>query len=244
MNQFTLAKSGLVITLIIFFSSFSVAAKRNSATRSIDIAGLVVNAQNLAPIESAKIYDSEDHLLGSSDKNGYYHIQLNYAKSGELYFAVKIVKNGFKDFVQHEHWGDLGDTKSIMYFGLKESGSRASSFSSFGDTHTGNNDLSYDNVSRHFDKVRKEKDFNDKLAHAKAGNEDVLVQIDNIFYITDKTGWIKLNSDKDLVVIDDQQVLSADKLNAAIKRSAIKWMTPLDGKKAQFGVYTKNATRK
>jgi hypothetical protein len=239
MNRFIVAKSRLLITLIIIFSAFSFASKKKVGIRNIDLAGLVVNAQTLSPIESAKIYDSDGKLLGTTDKNGYYNVRISYGKSGEMYFKVKIVKEGFHDFVQNEHWGDLGDTRKIMYFGLKASHSNVSSFSTFGDSGSNSNDLSYDGVISHFDKVKAQKDFNDKLENVKAGNEDVLVQIDGSFYIVDNSGWIKLNTDKDLVSVDDRQMLTADKLNSSIKRKDVKWMTPLDKKGAKFAIYTR-----
>lgn len=239
MNRFIIAKSGLLIALIIIFSSFSFASKKKAGIRNIDLAGLVVSAQTLSPIESAKIYDSDGNLLGATDKNGYYNVRISYGKSGEMYFKMKIVKEGFHDFVQNEHWGDLGDTKKIMYFGLKPSHSKISSFSAFGDSGSNSNDLSYDGVISHFDKVKAQKEFNNKLENAKAGNENVLLQIDGSFYIVDNSGWIKLNADDDLISINDKQMLTADKLNSTIKRKDVRWMTPLDKKEAKFAIYTK-----
>jgi hypothetical protein len=55
----------------------------------------------------------------------------------------------------------------------------------------------------------------------------------------DSNGWIALNSDKDLVSIDNKQVVSADKLNSIVKRKNIKGMTPVDSKDAKFLIRTK-----
>jgi hypothetical protein len=234
MNKSSTKKSILIIALIFAFSSAF------SSKRTINLAGLIFNAQTLAPIEAANIYDYDGKLLGATDKNGYYQIKISYTRSGELDFKLKVVKEGFHDILQHEHWGNLSNgSKNIMYFGLRDTRSKGESLSSLIDPRMNNNDLSYENVLKGFDKVKSQKSFNDKLANAKAGNENVLIQIDGEFYIVDSTGWIKLNSDKDLVSIDDTKVISADKLNSTIKRKDVTWMTPVDSKEAKFAIHTK-----
>lgn len=240
MNKLITAKLTAVILLVILSLSVSYASIRNADARNIGLAGLVVNAQTLSPIESAKIYDTENNLLGTTNKNGYYNITIKYNKSGEIYFKLKIVKEGFKAFVQNEHWGNLTDgTKHIMYFGLRAFNSDAETFATFANS-SNNSDLGYDNVFANFHKVKEQKEFNDKLANAKAGNQNVLITIDGKFYMVDSSGWIQIDSDKDLISIDGKQVLAADKLNATIKRKDIKGMTPIEGKGAKFAVYTKS----
>ena len=240
MSKHILVKSSLIIAIILSLSSFSLVLAENFNKRSINLAGLVVDGGTLLPVEGAKIYDAQGNALGTTDKNGYYNITINYTKSGEMYFQVKIVKQGFQRFVQHEHWGNLGDTKNIMYFGLKALHSNIKSFATFADGPLNNDALGYDNVLHQFSKVKEQKAFNDKLSNAKSGNEDVFVRIDDQLYIADNTGWIHINSEKDLISINDQQMLTADKLNSRIKRKDIKGMTPLDKKEAKFAVYTKS----
>lgn len=240
-NKLITSKLATVIILLIFSFSTSFASVRHFDARNIQLAGLVVNAQTLAPVESAKIYDEENNELGTTDKNGYYKITISYTKSGELDFKLKIIKQGFKTFLQHEHWGNLSDnTSHIMYFGLTTANSNAETFATFANS-SNNNDLSYDNVSANFSKVREQSEFNSKLKNAKAGNENVFIQVDGKFYIVDSSGWIQVNSASDLVSVNNEQVLKADHLNAAIKRKDIKWMTPLDSKEAKFAIYTKGA---
>jgi hypothetical protein len=232
-------RSALIIAFIISSFSVAFATKTNSTDRTIELAGLVVNAKDLSPVEAAKIYDADNNLLGSTDKNGYYHIHFGYSKTGELYFKLKIVKDGFQSFTQSEHWGNLNDPKNVMYFGLRANHAAAGSFASFADNRSSVSDLSYSNVLNHFSKVRGEKEFNDQLADAKAGNEKVLVLISGKFYIVDNNGWIQINSDKDAILINDKQVLVADQLNANIKRKDVKWMSPVDSKQAKFAIHTR-----
>jgi hypothetical protein len=232
MNRYFLMRPLAIIAFIIPLFSFTA-----KADRTIELAGLVVNAKDLSPIAGAELYGSNGKSLGTTDEKGYYDIKFNYAKSGELYFKLKIVKKGFQSLTQNEHWGKLGDTKGILYFGLKESGSSAKSFSSLADGNT--NDLGYNSVLKGFDKVKKDRDFDHKLESARAGNENVLVQVDGKYYIVDSNGWIELHSDKDLVSIDNKRVVQADKLNTTIKRKDIKGMTPIDSKEVKFLISTK-----
>jgi hypothetical protein len=236
MNKLTLTKTASVFIMMLFIFSSSFAS--NNITRTIDIAGIVFNVQTLAPVEGAQIYNADGKLLGATDKNGYYNVRIAYTKTGEMYFGLKIEKKGFQTIHQNEHWGDLASAQNVMYFGLKPSHSGGKSFSGFADN--GRSDLSYTNVAAHFGKVKEQVDFNGKLDHAKAENDDVLIRIDGKLYIVDSSGWIKIDSDKDLILINDDQVLTADKLNATIKRKDIKWMSPIDSKKAKFAIHTKS----
>jgi len=88
-------------------------------------------------------------------------------------------------------------------------------------------------------KNKYDKLVNSELSAAKAGNQDVLVKVDNKFYMVDETGWIVISSDKDSILINKKQLVIADQLNGTIKRKDIKWMTPLNAKNTKFAVYTK-----
>jgi hypothetical protein len=235
MNKNMLTRTALILTFLVLFCSFSPSVL---SVRTIHLAGLIIDAADLSPVKSAQIYDAENHLLGSSDEKGYYNIAIAYAKTGEMIFSLKIKKQGFQNFTQNEHWGNLADPENIMYFGLKRSHTASRSFSAFADGPI-KGPLSYETVAEHFGKVKKQKVFNDKLAAAKAGNQDVLVRVDNQFYIVDENGWILINSDKDLISINDKKLISADKLNSTIKRSSVKGMSPVDKKDAKFVIYTR-----
>ncbi len=227
----------MVIVFAVSTFSLSLAAKKHSAIRNINLAGLIVNAQTLAPVEAAEIYDDSNKLLGATDKNGYYKVVIAYAKTGAIKFSLKIKKKGYQTFSQHENWADFtGGASAAMYFGLRELNSKASSFTDFGDK----NNLSYDNVLAGFSKVSAQKEFNDKLAAAKAGNENVLIHIDDKYYVVASSGWIGIKSDKDTIVLNDKTILLANELNSAVKRSSIKWMTPLPPKGEKVAIHTKN----
>ncbi|MBD1385240.1 hypothetical protein IDJ75_08105 [Mucilaginibacter rigui] len=238
MKTLTAAKLILTIAFTVLLSTLSFVSAKTPEVRDINIAGLVFNSETLSPIDSAAIYDSGNNILGTTDKNGYFKITIRYNNPGEIYFGLRVVKHGFQKFIRREHWGNLsGNISTIMYFGLNSSANKA--FSSSPNSIANSNDLSYDNVLRNFDKVKEEKTFNDKLAKAKADNQDVFIPIDNQFYLVNNTGWIKLTSETDLVAIDKKNTIAANKLNTVIKRSSIKWMTPVSGKAEKFAVHTK-----
>jgi hypothetical protein len=105
-------------------------ANKTPAGRNIALAGLVANANTLLPVDSANIYDGENNMLGTTDKNGYFKVSIKYMMSGNIHFKLKIIKQGYQAFLQREHWGDLsGNIKNILYFGLKESKSKFKPFS-------------------------------------------------------------------------------------------------------------------
>lgn len=239
MNKFLILRFSLVALLSILTVTQLFAKKRDGITRNINIAGLVVDSKTMQPIESAEIYGTNEQLLGKTDAKGYYYITLNFSADGEMKFKLKISKKGYNNIIQSEHWGNLSNgIKALMYFGLDKTGTSASnSFSKL--VNNSVTDLGYGNVLKNFDSVKTGKTFDDKLSEAKAGNQDVLIKIDNKLYIIDKTGWIAISSAKDSILINKKQLIIADQLNSTIKRKDIKSMTPLNAKNTRFAIYTK-----
>lgn len=234
-------KSGLIMLLLMFVSVFSATAIKTPNLRVISIAGLVVNAQTLSPIQSAKLYDSAEHLLGQTDKNGYFNIVINYVKTGAINFKLKIIKQNYYVFLQHENWADIhANTKNIMYFGLQEnSDNKAKLFSSFSNTSLNSSDLSFQNVYGNFSKVREQREFDNKLEKAKVDNENVYLEVESNYYIVDQNGWIKISSGNDLISVDKKHIVKANQLNSFIKRKNVKGMTPLDSDEAKFEIRTR-----
>jgi len=237
MNKFLITKLSFVAILLFFTPALLLASTHNRMTRNIDIAGLVVDSKTLLPIEGADIFGADEKLLGKTDVRGYFKISLSFMADGEMKFKLKIIKKGYNNIMQSEHWGNLpGNTKALMYFGL-DKGSGSNSFSKLVNKAIG--DLDYHNTLEHFDEVKIARTFDNKLSAAKAGNQGVLVKVDDKFYIVDETGWIAITSDKDSILINKKQLVIADKINGIVKRKNIKWMTPLDAKNTKLAIYTK-----
>jgi len=237
MNKFLITKLSFVAILLFFTPALLLASTHNRMTRNINIAGLVVDSKTLLPIEAAGIYWTDETLLGKTDVRGYFKISLSFMADGEMRFKLKIIKKGYNNIMQSEHWGNLpGDTKALMYFGL-DKGSGSNSFSKLVNKVIG--DLDYHITLEHFDQVKIARTFDNKLSAAKAGNQDVLVKVDDKPYIVNETGWIAISSDKDSILINKKQLVIADKINGIVKRKSIKWMTPLDAKNTKLAIYTK-----
>ncbi len=224
-----------LINIIVFTSLNTTNAQ---TTRTITIAGLVVDVSNLSPIPSAQLFDNEHHLVGSTDERGYYKIAIKYAGDGPIHFSVIVKKQGFESFTQTENWGDIaGNSKQLMYFCLHKPQDTIRPANSF--SYPADCDLSYANVLEKFGKVKDQLAFNDKLEKAEYGNEDVFIVVDKQPFIVDNTGWIKIGSAKDLVLINNKTTVAADQLNQLIKRKDVESMTPVQSATAKFAITTK-----
>jgi len=111
MKSITSLKNGIsyavpLIFLISFFS-FKNRNSTNNTARNIHLAGLVVDASTLEPVSSAKIYSSDEKLLGKTNDEGYYNINFQANNEGQIEFVLKIKKNNYKPFKDKEKWGDF-----------------------------------------------------------------------------------------------------------------------------------------
>jgi len=240
-NRISIKKIGLAIALLFFSTSFLSAFHTNTNMRNIDLSGLVVDAMTLAPIEGAEIYDGNGIMLATTDSTGYYNVSIKCNESGKLTFKLKIEKEGFRSLHQHENWADLpGGMRGIMYFGLQAVNTdKVKPFSTLSIQSSSSKDLSYQNVLNQFLKVKEDRTFLNMLRTAIADNEKVFLQIEGKYYLVNNTGWIQLQSETDLVSIDNSHILPANQLNAVLKRKDIKGMTPLDtNKDAVYAIYT------
>ncbi len=206
------------------------------SNRSVELAGLIMDAETLEPLESVVIYDDKGNQLSKTDVRGYYKVQFDDLGEGEIRFAYSLSKNGYKSVSQREHWGNLqGKIGKTFYFGLSKKESDTPEFSQ----HGSSNNLSYESVQNNLHLVQKQFEFNKKLNNAKKGNQDVLIEIDKTQYLVNDTGWIKINSKEDLISIDDNLIVPASEVNGILERKEITGMTPLEkNKKALFAIYT------
>ena len=204
--------------------------------RSIEIAGLILDTESLLPIEKVEIYDHKNNLISKTDERGYFKIKIDEYGLGEIHFGLALKKKGYVPQIQKEHWGNLtGEVKSTFYFGLQKKGSELPQFS---ELITNGHNLSYKGVLKHFPSIKDKVVFNKKLHAAKKGNQLVVITIDNTNYLVNDFGWIKLNSTKDLISINNNKPVPASDLNNVIKRKQITGMTPLKNTNAKYAVYT------
>ncbi|MDF0716906.1 M56 family metallopeptidase [Muricauda sp. 334s03] len=206
------------------------------SSRSIELAGIVVDSKTMLPLENVSIIGPEGVILSKTDNRGYYHVEFNILTSGEIFFQFSISKEGYNPILQKEHWGNLqGKIGSAMYFALQQKKSESEQLSTL---VTNTQNLDYESILMNYSKVEADFKFHEKMEEAKRNNQHVFIQLNGGHYLVSDS-WIKLESKNDLVTIDDKTILPAFKLNKAIKRSQIAGMTPLEnGNKANFAIYT------
>lgn len=216
---------------------FKTSANLKDFTRTVEVAGLVIDSKTLSPISHAKLYDKFGNLISTTDSKGYYNIEFDNLESGEIMFEYLISKNGYKQVYQKEHWGNLnGKIASCIIIGLKENKSNAPEFS---DLYTNIQDLSYESVYANFVKTERQFEFNKKIERAKKDNQDIVIEIDDNLFLVSDTGWIKVNSKNDVIAIDNKKFIPVSLVNKVLKRSDIKGMTPLNSlNNASFALFT------
>ncbi|WP_423997513.1 M56 family metallopeptidase [Maribacter sp. IgM3_T14_3] len=211
-----------------------------NSNRIIKLAGIVVDSETLEPLANAEIKDSNGISLTTTNNEGYYQLDINNIPEGEIFFTLKIQKEGYKILIQKEHWGNLqGKITSSFYFGLQKNNGATTEFSNL---FAMNDNLSYASVIKNKSIIENERLFKSKLEDAKNGNKHCIVEVNKTPYLVDATSWIKLNSINDLIAINDKENIPAFKLNDHINRNSIKAMSPLeDYDDAKFAVYTKSS---
>tara|TARA_R110002072_G_scaffold302796_1_gene488811 strand:+ start:4070 stop:4732 length:663 start_codon:yes stop_codon:yes gene_type:complete len=212
--------------------------QKKSNMRTINIAGLVVDSENLKPISGVNIYDYESEIfLITTDENGYFKSKLDVNEEGEIQFSLKINAEKYDSLIQKERWGDLpGNHSTVYYFGLKDKKSESKSFSELSFPANG---TSYENVLEGFEVVKEKVNFRKKMHQALEGNQDVFFQVDGNFYIVSDTGWIKLKSEEELISINGNKIVSGKEINDVIKRNNITGMSPSESENMDYIIYTR-----
>ena len=202
--------------------------------RTINITGLIVESATLLPINEVEIYDGNSKLLGKTDATGFFNIEFNIVKEGEIKFKLLAKKEGYDKFVQNEHWGDLeANLNATYYFGLKK---KTDDYKAFSELVTDKNYKSYNEVKDGFYAMRKEIDFDKKVESLKKNNDLFFFKIDNDYYLINESGWIKLNSEDDKIIVNGDKIFSAKEINLYVKRSCVRGMSPVQLKNASFEV--------
>ena len=202
--------------------------------RTINITGLIVESATLFPINEVEVYDENSKLLGKTDATGFFNIEFNIVKEGEIKFKLLAKKEGYDKLVQNEHWGDLeGNLNATYYFGLKKKSDDSKAFS---ELVVGKNYKSYDEVKDGFYAIKGELDFDKRVEDIKKNNDEFFFKIDNDYYLINNSGWIKLNSENDKIIVNGDKIFSAKEINLYVKRSCVRGMSPVQLKNASFEV--------
>lgn len=204
--------------------------------RIINATGLILDSETFLPLNEVELYNTDKRLLGKTDANGYFNIGFNIEKAGEIYFKLLTRKKGYSNFTQNEHWGNLeGNLNATYYFGLKKNTSNTKAFSNLimksYDT--------YDALKYGLVEIKETINFDKKVEIVKKNNDQIFFKIENDFYLINDSGWIKLNSENDKIIVNNDRIFLAKEINQYVKRSCVTGMSPIQSKNASFEVQDK-----
>ncbi len=209
----------------------------SKSSRNVSLTGLVVDSETLLPLNNAEFFNDDEQLLGKTNANGFYDINFDVNNEGEIRFKLSVKKDGYAKFVQNEHWGDLhNNLNASFYFGLGKKWTKAKPFS---ELVTDNKYTTYEEIQKRFSPVKDELNFEKKIENAKKNNAFVVHKIDNDFYLINNSGWIKLNSADDKIIVNNDKIFTAKEINSYISRSCVTGMSPIISKNASFEVQDK-----
>lgn len=230
-------KSILTQSVIVFIFVFY-AISSFGGTRKINLSGLVVDSETYLPVENASFFDSENKLVGTSDQNGYFTLILNTQEKGEMFFSLKIKKNGYENFTQNEHWGDLqGDSNATFYFGLKNK--KDSKSDAFSELSLMTDKPSVELMKSDLKRIAEKRDFLNEIETTKSGNDNPYIIVKGKHLLVNESGYIELKSQDNFIKINNENIISASQINGKISRKKIKSMTTLDDAKNTAAIFTR-----
>jgi hypothetical protein len=223
---------------VILISFLVISISSNAETRKIKLTGLVVDAESYRPIENASFFDADNNLVGTTDQTGFFTLKLNVPEQGEMFFSLKIKKNGYENFTQNEHWGDLdGDSNATFYFGLKNK--KMPKSESFSELSLNSDNFSIDKMKSDLKKIAEKRDFLNEIEKAKTGNDNVYFVVNGKPLLVNDSGYIELNSSNDKVKVNNDKSLEASNLNGNVSRKKVKSMTTLSNENSFAAIFTK-----
>ncbi|KUG12093.1 hypothetical protein BAZ12_12370 [Elizabethkingia miricola] len=223
----------ILISILATLFAFKIyAAERTFQYRDMELAGIVVDSQSLSPIEKVSIFDNNNKKIGETDSKGYFRVKFPVNETGEVLFKLKLEKKGYESFIQNDHWGNYDNPSGSFYFGMKKDNTESTGFSKI----TGKG-LNYAGIKAGLDHLKAGRAMQDIINSAKNGNENLILTINGEKYLVTNFNYFKLGS-KDKYIMVNDIIQPIDGLNKTLKRSNIKNLSRLGGKKAQFDLTT------
>lgn len=141
--KYTFIKNTVLVTIFLIILPFLGKAQETmvdtetamvnteKAMKTIEIGGLVLDADSLKPINKAIIYDENGVVLAKTDKKGFFTTKINRSKENQGYFNLKVEKNKFTTFNHSGRYPtDIFDERSTIYrIGISKIKSKSKSFS-------------------------------------------------------------------------------------------------------------------
>jgi hypothetical protein len=237
----------LPITAIIILAFQPALNKRKGIAKDekiITTTGLIVDAETLEPLASAKITIQDLKIAVSTDDKGFYKVQIPYEKL-PLNYTMVVIKDGyelFKIFGGYEenknsvHTNSIGD---VEFIGINKKDKKGSFIHAMDGANENVASFGYDSVLARFEDFKLSNQRQRKLEQLKMGNEKVFFIIDGHSYVTaQNTQAASISSETDIVQVNDKP-MPAEEVNRSIQR---KNVTVVGSKKGILYLYVQTKT--
>lgn len=224
------------LTLLSLSFACFLTSSYGQSKRIFHFGGLVVDQQTFAPITNATIYDEHDQLLASTDSRGYFIADYDYYEIGDLHFLLKIQKEGYKPFLQKEHWGNFpSETNALFCFALATTTTEMEGSSA---VDANCSSISYEATKTIFEEMKTETLFATHMENAKRDNSKIFLSVDGGYYIANNSSWIPISSPNDSISINGEETLPAYAIDEVLQRQEIRGMTTVASKTVACMVFT------
>ncbi|NIG57568.1 hypothetical protein [Chitinophaga sp. Cy-1792] len=214
-----------LLSLLLLLGTFHMVLAQS---QHITMAGIVVDAASLKPVAGMSIYNNDRQLLGKTDENGYYKLELSFNQSADIAFNFNMQKDGYTAFSSTLHWAALqGERSTVFYAGIPTVRSREKVFSKEVNTLPGN---SYAVVKSGLETVIASRTLDRKLDRQKNAGDKVFVVLDGAYYLVGGNGQVKIPGAGTRVRVNNDKVYTAADLNNVIKRADISFINPVEGR--------------
>ncbi len=150
----------LLSVLLVAFREY-----KKEDTKTVSLAGLVVDANSMQPLSHATIYCREKNITAVTDEKGYYLMDLPY-ENKPLHFTLQVSKDGYSGLHQSENWGNFYEESirsqygnTIELFGLTKSAMGNRGFSTLVGNAPDKEGLNYAHVVTTLDRLKNQMKY-------------------------------------------------------------------------------------
>lgn len=207
--------------LITFLLVFSNAYSQDLKPEKVDVSGIVIDAVGHNGLEHVGIFYN-DVEIATTDNRGYFSGQFDVVLNNTP-IIIYILKDGYGKITLKERWHPMNFRRGInIVAGLKTKGDTVAQ--SFVDAQPGR--FSEGDPHKRLESVLTKQVFEIALDKLRDGNDKVLFDYQNEHYVISDTGWLKVESLENTLIINDRNKIKVGDVNNYLKRSQIKDMTP------------------
>lgn len=151
----------LLSVLLVAFREY-----KKEESKTVSVAGLVVDASSMQPLDHATIYCREKNITAVTDERGYYLMELPY-ENKPLQFTLQVSRKGYSGLYQTENWGNFYEDhirslygNTIELFGLTKTAMGNRGFSTLAGNVPDKKGLNYDYIVTRLDQLKKDMKYN------------------------------------------------------------------------------------